>query len=342
MAVRFKAGLISLALAALGLVAHCTAQTLQPPTGPALGSVSGTVVDSTGAVVAGARVKLTGASESLNQEAVSGGNGQFSFANVVPGPFQLTFTSPGFATQTSSGTLGPGESYIVPKIALAVASNITDVQVDLSRIEIAEEQIKDEEQQRILGIVPNFYVTYDPHAVALTPKQKYKLALRAMVDPFTFGFVAGTAGVQQAQNHFVGYGQGAQGYAKRFGANYADNVSAAFIGGAILPSLLKQDPRYFYKGTGTVPARVVYALSMSVFCKGDNGRRQVNYSGILGSLASGGISNLYYPSADRSGADITFENAALGLAENAITNVLQEFVIRKLTPHTSRSTPAQP
>jgi hypothetical protein len=318
----------------------------------ASGSVSGTIVDQSGALVVGARVVLaltttgnatvSAKDQSPKQEAVTGDNGQFSFANVPPGAFQLTISASGFAPQTSSGTLLPGEVHTVPQIALAVAENVTDVDVSLSRIEIAEAQIKDEEKQRVIGIVPNFYVTYDPHAVPLTSKQKFKLAARTVVDPFTFLVVAGTAGIEQAQNHFYEYGQGVQGYAKRFGVNYADTVNGTFIGGAILPSLLKQDPRYFYKGTGSFQSRFLYAISMAVVCKGDNGHWQPGYSTILGSLASGGISNLYYPAADRNSAALTFDNAAIGLASNAIGNLLQEFVIRKLTPHTTHQNAAQP
>jgi hypothetical protein len=104
------------------------------------------------------------------------------------------------------------------------------------------------------------------------------------------------------------------------------------IGQGILASWWKQDPRYFYKGTGSTSSRAVYAIGMSVISKGDNGRWQPGYSMILGSLAAGGISNLYYPSNDRNGFQLTLENAAVGIASNALTNLLQEFVIRKLTP----------
>ena len=228
--------------------------------------------------------------------------------------------------------LHSGEIYIVPQIALAVATNITEVQVGLTQTEVAEEQIKVEEKQRVLGVIPNFYVSYVPNAAPLTSKQKFKLAWKTVVDPFTFVVVGGAAGVEQAQNHFSGYGQGAQGYGKRFGAGYADTVAGTFIGGAILPSLLKQDPRYFYKGTGSMRSRILYAIANSVICKGDNGRWQTNYSNILGSLAAGGISNLYYPAQDRNGAGLTFENAAIGIGATAIANLFQEFVIRKLTP----------
>jgi hypothetical protein len=351
MTLQFKPGLIVFGLVILGWTSLCLGQIPQPtpvpgaehsPEQPASGtlpgSISGTIVDQSGAVLAGARVRLTrtgtgiAEDQSQSQEVLSGSDGQFSFANIAPGPFQLTITSADFATRTSSGILRSGEIYVVPLIALAVATNVTDVEVGLSQTEVAEEEIKLEEKQRVLGVLPNFYVSYIPNAAPLSSKQKFKLAFRTVVDPFTFVFVGGAAGVEQAQNHFAGYGQGAQGYAKRFGAGYADMVSGTFIGAAILPSLLKQDPRYFYKGTGSKASRFLYAIANAVICKGDNKRWQVNYSNILGSLAAGGVSNLYYPAQDRNGAGLTLENGALGVGATAVANLFQEFVIRKLTP----------
>ena len=157
----------------------------------------------------------------------------------------------------------------------------------------------------------------------------------------TFAVTGVVAGVEQATDAYSGYGQGAQGYAKRYGASYADLVTGTFIGGAIFPSLLKQDPRYFYKGTGSTRSRFLYAVANSVICKGDNGHWQPNYSLILGSLASGGISNLYYPEKDRNGFGLTVQNTLVGLAETGAINLLQEFVMRKLTPSAQRqpSTP---
>jgi hypothetical protein len=224
---------------------------------------------------------------------------------------------------------------------LAVAPKKTEVQVEVPREEVAEEQIKEQEKQRVLGIVPNFYVSYNPNAAPLTPKQKFELAWKTSVDPVTFILTGAIAGIQQANNVFSGYGQGAQGYAKRYGADYADVVTNTFIGSAILPSFLKQDPRYFYKGSGTVVSRILYAIANSVICKGDNGRWQTNYSNILGSLASGGISNLYYPPQDRNGAGLTFENAAIEIGATA-ANLLQEFIIRKLTTNAHNHDPAKP
>jgi carboxypeptidase family protein len=294
------------------------------------GTISGTVVDRTGAVIAGARVKLLREDLSLNQEVMSDSDGQFYFAGIAPGAFQLTITSPGFTMQTSSGTLHSGEDCIVPPVEMTVAESVSEVKVSLSPIEEAEAEIKDEEKQRVLGVIPNFYVTYNPAAVHLIPRQKFELAWKATVDPVNFGLTAAVAGIQQATNAFSGYGQGAQGYGKRFGAAYADSVSVTFIGSAILPSLLKQDPRYFYKGTGTRRGRFLYAIANAFICKGDNGHWQANYSGLLGSLAAGGISNLYYPATDRD-ATVTFENTLIAIGSTAANNILQEFVIRKFT-----------
>jgi hypothetical protein len=340
MAIRLEAGFIVFTLVILSWISPCSGQTpAQTPTpAPASGSITGTVVDQSAAVVAGAHVKLTAAADqSQNREVLSDDDGQFSLTNVAPGTFELTITADGFASQTSSGTLLPGEIHTVPQIALAVATNITDVQVSLSRIEVAEAQVKDEERQRVLGVIPNFYVTYDPHPVSLTSKQKFELAWKTSIDPVTFAIVGGIAGVQQADDSFSGYGQGTQGYAKRFGSTYANLFAGTFIGSAILPSLLKQDPRYFYKGAGGLRSRSMYAIAFAVVCKGDNGHWQVNYSNILGSLAAGALSNLYYPAQNRNGAALTFENAAIGVGATAAANLVEEFLMRKVTSNANRA-----
>ena len=300
------------------------AQIGQQPDPRSLGSISGSVVDGTGAAVVGARVALTHQDQSPSQEVLSGDGGQFSFANVVPGTFQITITAAGFAAQTSSGTLHSGEIYIAAPIALALATAVTEMQVVVPRAEVAEAQIKAQEKQRVLGFIPNFYVSYATEAVPLTSKQKFELAWKTTIDPVTFVLSGGIAGVQQAQNHFRGYGQGTEGYVLRC-IPYADTVIGTFIGSAILPSLLKQDPRYFYKGSGSTRSRCLYAIANSVITKGDNKRWQPNYSGILGNLAASGISNLYYPAEDRDGVTLTFENALIGIGTSAAANLFQNF-----------------
>jgi hypothetical protein len=302
--------------------------------------ISGRIVDQTGVAVVGARITLSGQNSSQSQETLSGDDGLFTFANAAPGSFHLTMAAAGFATQEFSGILSSTENFTVPQIVLTVASVNTEVRVvPPSQVEIAREQIREEEKQRALGIIPNFYVTYIPDAAPLTPGQKFGLAWKSMVDPVTFGLTGAIAGLQQAQNDFSGYGQGAEGYGRRYGAAYGDMVTSTLIGSAILPSLLKQDPRYFYKGTGSKRSRLLYAIANSVICKGDSGHWQANYSAIIGGLAAGGISNLYYPAKDREGAELTFENALIGIGATAAANVLQEFVIKKFTSNAPRSDP---
>jgi hypothetical protein len=295
------------------------------------GTISGRVVDQTGKGVAGADVTLTRDQDSVIQEVQSDEDGHFSFANVSQGLIQITVVAEGFTPQMISGTLRPRENYVFPPVTLPLATQITEIRVSPSMNEIAQEQLKDQEKQRVFGIVPNFYVSYVSEAAPLTSKQKFQLALKTTTDPVSMASVSIIAGVNQATDRFSGYGQGAQGYAKRYGASYANFASGLFIGGAVLPSLLKQDPRYFYKGTGTTRSRLLYALSRTIICKGDNQKWQPNYSSILGDLAAGGISNLYIPERDRHGAALTFENAGISLATSAAIGVLQEFVLHKVT-----------
>jgi hypothetical protein len=313
----------------------------QLPDPPVSGSIHGTVVDPNGTAVAGARVKLAQQGQSAHPETQTGDDGQYSFANIAPGPFQLSIAAEGFATQTSAGVLHSGENVGVPQITLALTTELTEVRVEFTPVELAQEQIRDEEKQRVLGFIPNFYVSYIPNAAPLNTRQKFELAWKSTVDPVTFLITGAVAGIQQANNQFSGYGQGAQGYAKRYGASYTDVVTSTFIGGAILPSLFKQDPRYFYKGTGSKRSRVLYAIANSVICKGDNGHWQACYSTLIGGIAAGGISNLYYPASDR-GAGLTFENAAIGIGASAAANILQEFVIRKLSTHVPSNAIATP
>lgn len=303
------------------------------------GRINGRIVDQSGVAVAGARLRLARDSQAAQIETLSGDDGQFSFVNVAPGNFHVRIMAANFAAREFSGSLRPGENYTIPQITLAIAEVVTEVRVVPTQVEVAQEQVKAQEKQRALGIIPNFYVSYVTDAAPLTSRQKFDLAWKTTIDPVTFGLTGIIAGVEQSQNAFSGYGQGAQGYAKRFGAAYASGATNTFIGSAILPSLLRQDPRYFYKGTGSKHSRVLYAIANSVICKGDNGRWQPNYSALLGGLAAGGISNLYYPAKDRSGVGLTFENALIGTAATAATNLLQEFLIRKLTPNVPNNDP---
>lgn len=314
----------------------CPAQEPSTPNAPAQpGTITGTVVDKDGAVIAGASITLK-QPETPTQKVISAGDGTFGFSSVHPGPFELTVDAVGFATEKTSGTLQPGLPYWSPPIQMRPAARI-EVEAAETQEQIAAEQLHVEEQQNVLGFIPNYYVSYESSPVALTVHQKYQLAFKSAFNPLSFGIAAVAAAVEQADNFYSGYGQGWQGYGKRLGATYADSVSGTFIGQAILPSILKQDPRYYWKGVGTGRSRFLYALASSFRCKGDNGKWQPNYSNMLGDLASGGLSNAYYPASNRNGVGLTFANAAIGIGEGSIEAVFQEFVVRKFTPHLNRT-----
>ncbi len=211
------------------------------------------------------------------------------------------------------------------------------VDVTPTRQEIAERQIKQQEQQRLLGVFPNFRVSYEPDAAPLDSRQKFHLTWKSIADPVSFAGTGVVAGIQQARNDFSGFGDGADGYAKRYAALYATRVTSTMISNVALPALFRQDPRYFYKGTGSRRSRIGYAISRAVVRKGDNGRWQPDYSRVLGHLASGAISNLYYPSADRRGIGLTLTNTAIGLGGAAIGNLMQELLYARFTTHARRA-----
>jgi len=305
-------------------------------------AVRGRVVDPTGAAVVAAHVSLSFVGKPIVLTAVTEPDGGFSIAIPGPGAFQLTVAAEGFALYQTSGEAKEGEVLTLPEITLTVAAVSTEVQVAADSNKIAMEQVRAEEKQRILGVVPNYYVSYNQDTAPLRPKQKFDLAWRFTLDPASFGIVGIIAGVRQANNTYSGYGQGASGYGKRYAAAYGDFLTGTFISNAILPSLLQQDPRYFYKGTGSKRSRILYAIANAVICKGDNGRWQANYSNIVGSLASGGISNAYYPAKDRNGAALTFENAGVNIGVTAAANLVQEFVFKKLTPHVPKNSSIRP
>jgi hypothetical protein len=305
------------------------------------GSISGKVADQSGVSIAGAVVNLKREGQSSGLEVTSDEDGLFALYNVAPGPFLLTISSPGLASQELSGTLQSGEAYATPLIVLIIPTQITEVRVALTPEELADVQVKEQEKQRVFGLVPNFYVTYEAHPAPLTAKRKYELAWKSASDPITLVGVGVLAGIGQAGDRWGGYGQGMQGYAKRYGASYANVFAATLIGGAIMPSILKQDPRYFYKGSGSKRSRFFYALASSVICKGDNGNWQPNYSNVIGAFGGAGLQALYLPANDRRGSGFVVSSALVRLGETSLAGVLQEFVFSKLTPNRPRRAASQ-
>jgi hypothetical protein len=295
------------------------------------GKISGTVVDPTRASVARAVVKLSLDGRAPDQETQSADNGDFSFPNVAAGPYRVSFSAEGFASKTILGELQAGETLKLPRTVLAINTLLTEVNVTQTQTELAEAQIKVEEQQRLLGVLPNFLTTYDHDAAPLNAKQKLELTGKTWFDPSTFVINGIIAGVGQAENTHKGFGQGAQGYAKRYGAGLADYGTILALQNFVTPTLFKQDPRYFYKGTGSNRSRVFYAISRTLVCRGDNKRDQFCYSSLASRFGAGFVTNYYYPAADRDKNGVILRNSAIGIGFDAIGNLFQEFVARKIT-----------
>lgn len=288
-------------------------------------SVSGVVQDASGAAVSGAHVVLKHPDGSQQSSLMTGEDGGFTFTKIPAGSYLVGIDAAGLAHyQSGTIALTAQEAYVMPPILLPVAAANAQVVVRPTEI-IANQQVKAEEKQRIIGVFPNFYTSYIYDAAPLDAKQKYSLAFHEAFDPVSFIFAGVVAGVDQANNSFSGYGRGAAGYGKRYGAVYGTGLIEGYLSHAIFPSLLHQDPRYFYQGSGTTRSRIAHALSYPFVLRGDNGRPTPNYSFLLGNLGAGGLSNLYYPSADR-GASLVFINAAVGLGGEAVGALFREFI----------------
>ena len=313
---------------------------LQEATGTA--SISSTVSDDNGDVLQGAQVTLTDSLGAVKQTLDSDSNGHFVFLNLHPGLYTLKVTGNGMSTFTSPPiSLLAGQALTFPQVTLAVSGGVTSVTVSGNKEELANEQVRIAVQQRIGGVIPNFYSTYDWNAPAMQTKQKFQLSARSIVDPVSLLVIAGIAGVEQHQNVFPGYGGGIEGYGKRYGAALANHVTATLLCKAVYPSIFHQDPRYFYKGKGSARSRALYAVSAAVVAKGDDGRWKPNYSNVLGNFSSAAISNLYYPSSDR-GASLVMVNGLVNTGADAASNLLREFVLKRFTTHVPSGSNGQP
>jgi Carboxypeptidase regulatory-like domain len=322
---------ISSAIIAAFALVFCTTMLGQSAqiTEPQTGTIVGTATDVNHDPIANATVVLEDPDDP--HSVVTNDNGYFEFHDVKPGnSYRVNISATGFTDwQSPVLTVEPGQYKIVADIQLRIKTELTTVQVTYNPVEVATEQVKVQEQQRVLGFIPNFYVSYDSDPAPLTTKLKFQLALKVARDPVTIGGVAFLSAVQQAGDR-PDYGQGARGYGKRFGAIAAGNFTNIMIGGAILPSLLHQDPRYFFKGTGSTSSRIRYAMMHPFVCKGDNGRWQPNYSSLGGDLAAAALSNAYYPKADR-GAGLVFTSFLIDTGARAAASLAQEFLLPRFT-----------
>lgn len=294
------------------------------------GTIVGTALDINGGVLAGATVVLQGASPEDQRSMLTSDEGFFQFDSVRPlTSYHVTVRAPGFADWSSSEiVLQPGQYFLLPNISLRLSVVQITVAAE-SEEQIATEEVHVEETQRALGFLPNFYVSYDRNPVPLTAKLKFHLAFRSLIDPVTTaGFVLNATFYQAAG--YPHYSGGFRGYGQRLGSTFAGGYTNILLGNAVLPALLHQDPRYFYQGTGTTKSRLMHALSMPIITRGNNGRSEVNFSGIGGDLASGAVANAYYPENER-GVHLVLQSAAIGAGGRIANGILQEFVLHKVT-----------
>ena len=306
------------------------------------GTITGTVLDQNRDVLEGARVTLTGQSNSASRTVDSGTNGQFAFNGLPPDVYRLTVTAPGMSTFNSPRiSLQPGQAVIVPAVTLSVLGAKTSITVNETAKQLSEQQVDIAVEQRVAGIIPNFYSSYDWNAPPMLAKQKFQLSLRSIVDPVAWLSVAGVAGAEQYKNVFPAYGSGIEGYGKRYGAAFANHASGILLGRAVYPAIFHQDPRYFYKGKGSIASRALYAISASVIARGDDGRWKPNYSRVLGNFSAASISNLYYPASDR-GASLVLWNGLAGTGADAVSNLIREFLLKRITSHAPQSPNGKP
>ncbi len=319
-----------LVLIALGviLVAPSPAHSAEVPN-TRTGSILGTVVDTSDDPVPGASVILQGPTIGDRLTAVTRDDGTFAFPEVTSGTFQINIAAEGFAGWNSSVTVESGQDKTLTDIKLRILAVQRAVNVSYSSKEVAAQQLKAEEQQRVLSFIPNIYVTYDPHPEPLTAGMKFHLAYKGLTHPSFFALEAVWAGIQQSANT-PNWPQNAKGYDERFGANLAGGATEALFANAVLPSLLHQDPRYFYQGSGTKASRAWHAFLAPFVCKGDNGRSQPNYSQIGGLLISGAIANTYYPSSNQ-GTGLVFRNFGTNMGLHVGLGLAQEFILSKFT-----------
>jgi len=296
----------------------------------ATGSIQGKVTDSSTTPIFGAVVTVQDA-DGNPRTTVSDSEGAFKISSLTPGNYSVKVSASGMSDWTAMNvpaSLTPDSKLLLA--VLQVAPEITTVTVGLPPKELAAVQLNQELKQRALGIIPNYYVTYESHPAPLSPKQKLDLGLRTLLDPVTIGLVGATAGIQQALNSYRQFGQGAEGFGKRFGADYGTALNHMVITSVLADSVLHQDPRYFYSGQGTKARRAWYAIESAFRAKGDNGKWQPPYADLIGTTAAAEISNTYYPGSRTQytllGRSLMFHFAGL-----VAVNLAEELFLKKVT-----------
>jgi hypothetical protein len=300
------------------------------------GSIQGSVTDSSSAPIWGAVVVLEGA-DGHRFTTVTDVEGLFKILSLPPGDYGVTISAKGMADWTAPNV----PASVMPKASellavLQVAPEITSLKVGLPPEEVAAEQLNVQLKQRVLGVIPNFYVSYEGDPAPLSPGQKFHLGLRTLVDPVTLAAVGITAGIQQEMNSYHEFGQGTKGYAKRFGAAYGTAATNILITSVLAESVLHQDPRYFYRGRGSKAQRAWYAFTSAFRTMGDNGEWQPPYAGVIGTIAAAEISQTYYPGS-RTQYSLLGRSLMFHFAGLVGVNLAEEFLLKKLTTNRPRN-----
>ncbi len=199
-----------------------------------------------------------------------------------------------------------------------------------------QKQEEAKKNDRIFGVMPNYStVNANGNIAPISTGEKFKLVAEGSFDPYEFGIVGLVAAKGQADDDDAQWGQGWKGYGKRYAAAFADQVIGNFMTGAVVPSLIHQDPRYFRKGSGGFRRRTEYALSRIVVTQSDSGQREFNYSEFVGNGIAAGIGNAYHTADERTFSG-TMGNFGTQIAVDALGNFLKEFwpdVRKKLSRH---------
>ncbi len=320
---------------------------LQAAAAEAPARIVGKIYDVNGGLVPGATISVLDKADKTVGTGTSDSEALFEIGNLPPGTYKVLVVAVGLQSfESPAVTLKAGERYELPETALPIATANQTVNVVMTQEMIAEEEIRDETRQRVLGVFPNFYTSYEWNAAPLNARQKFKVAFKSTTDPLIFVTTAIVAGVQQARGTYeADYGDGAEGFAERYGAQYGNALIGRFIGSAILPSIFKQDPRYFYMGPpSTTGQRFRHAIAFSVTARSDqghNGHLVPNYSHILGNFIAGYISRTYHP-ASSNGIGLAVDNALIGIGGAAVQGLTREFLFRRVSTHTPKYAKGKP
>jgi len=228
------------------------------------------------------------------------------------------------------------QQQFIPAASLNGSSKVED---HLAGVKVEPNPQPGASSERLFYALPNF-LTVDSRSELqpLTAQEKFKLVARNSFDSFQYPWYAFRAGISQAQNNEPSYGQGMAGYSKRYALTFADCTLENFAVGAIFPSLLHQDPRFYRLGQEPVKHRMAYAVSRIFITRTDSGIEQFNYSEILGSALAAIISAYgYHPAEDHTASHLA-SSWGTQVGFHTFTIVMREFWpdIRRKLSHAPR------